>query len=192
MNVQMWNKTYNKKLVKVWQSGEQTRFEFWCGCTINTLPLWGYLMNSKNFVWTEDESHEKKMQEYDVCPFVLFGPFYTCCDAIEWTPLGKWMESFIEKFQRPFWKGLASFFFLIIYKKNTHYLNSMMITQWFNVGIGCISGLFNSCCISFIFCYIPHIKKWFYGYKNNSKIKPNKWKKNHQNFETTKLKKTWL
>jgi hypothetical protein len=67
------------------------------------------------------------MQEYDVCPFVLFGPFYTCGDAIEWTPPRKWMESFIKKFQQPFQKGLASFFFLIIYKK---YIPIILILWW--------------------------------------------------------------
>jgi hypothetical protein len=42
------------------------------------------------------------MQEHDICPFVLFGSFYTCGDAIEWTPWGKWTESFVEKFQQLF------------------------------------------------------------------------------------------
>jgi hypothetical protein len=46
----------------------------------------------------------KEMQEHVFCPFVLFGPFYTCGGAIEWTPQGKWIESFIENCQQPFFR----------------------------------------------------------------------------------------
>jgi hypothetical protein len=34
---QMWNKTYNKKVVKVWQNGEHISFELWCGCAIDII-----------------------------------------------------------------------------------------------------------------------------------------------------------
>jgi len=75
MIAQMWSKTCNKKLVKVWQSGEHTSFEFCCGCTINTLPLWEYLMSFKNFVWTEDGSHEKKCKNMMFVPLSYLIPF---------------------------------------------------------------------------------------------------------------------
>jgi hypothetical protein len=37
MQAQMWSKTYNKKVVKVWQSGEHTSFKLWCRCAIDII-----------------------------------------------------------------------------------------------------------------------------------------------------------
>ncbi len=178
-------------------------FKFWCGCTINTLPLWEYLMNSKSIVWMESQSHEKKCKNMMFVLLSYLVPFTLVVMLSNEHHEENEHRVLQRSFNNLFLLGLASKKNWLFTKNYTHYLNSMMITQWFNVGIGCISGLFNSCCISFIFCYISHIKEWFYGYKKNwkklefvfsvnSKIKPNKWKTNHQSFGTTKLKKNLI